>query len=128
MLFKESFSYVSDNTNVRWIKIFHLYKGFNRKKTTIGFFTKGSCRVVEPPRIEYKGFKYKFLIKGDITKQLFIRSTRKYFCKTGKTVLLNNNSSICIKKKQEPKSKFLNGPFLRLSKRKKAATLFSKVI
>jgi len=124
LLFKESYSYISDNSNVRWVKIFHLYKGFSRKKTTIGFFTKGSCRVVEPPRMEYKGFKYKYLIKGDIIKKLFVRSSRKHFSKTGKTLLLNSNSFICIKKKQEPKSKFLHGPFLRLSKRKKAMTLF----
>lgn len=68
MLLKESWLYVSDNTNVCWVKIFHLYKGFNRKKTRTGLFIKGSARVVEPPRLEYKGFKYKYTVKGDITR------------------------------------------------------------
>jgi ribosomal protein L14 len=78
--------------------------------------------------MEYKGFKYKYLIKGDISKQLFVRSKKKHFCKSGKTLMLNNNSFISIKKKQEPKSKFLHGPFLNLSKRKKISTLFTKTL
>ena len=45
-----------------------MYKGFHRKSTTVSFFAKGSARVVEPPRIEYKGFKYKYSIKGDIAR------------------------------------------------------------
>ena len=60
MIFKQTWLSVSDNTNVRWLQVFHLYKGFHRKSTKVGFFIKGSARVIEPPRIEYKGFKFKF--------------------------------------------------------------------
>ena len=125
MLQKESWTYICDNTNVKWVKIFQLYKGFNRKHTYIGFFTKGSCRSVEPPRHEYKGYKYKFLIKGDISKQLLVRASKPIRCSSSKVFKLQTNDSIAIKKKMEPKSKFLLGPSLRVTKRKRISSLFA---
>ena len=59
MIQKKSWLNVSDNTNVNWLQTFHLYKGFKRRSSTIGFFIKASARIVEPPRVEYKGFKFK---------------------------------------------------------------------
>ena len=74
MIQKQTWLNVADNTNVVWLQTFHLYKGFHRKSTTLGFFIKGSARIVEPPRIEYKGFKFKFNKKGNICRGLFVRS------------------------------------------------------
>ena len=128
LLFKESWLFVTDNTNVRWIKIFQLYKGFHRKKTTIGFFVKGSARVVEPPRIEYKGFKYKFSIKGDIVRMLLVRSSSFEKHVNGSRVKFTNNSGLTIKKKNDLKSKYINGPCSRRLNRRKFLTLFSKVV
>ena len=128
MLYKESWLNVSDNTNIRWIKIFQLYKGFHRKVTYPGFFVKGSARIVEPPRIEYKGFKYKFNIKGDISRLVVVRSNRNISYKNGFSVHWKENSGIVIRKKQDPKSKFLNGPVSRFIKRKKFLTLFKAVL
>lgn len=128
MLQKESWLYVSDNTNVRWIKIFHLYKGFKRKSTKEGFFVKGSAKIVEPPRIEYKGFKYKYNIKGDICRGLICRSKNLRTNLNGDTAVFDNNSLITIKKKNDPKSKFINGPIMRNVYRRKLLTLFNKVL
>ena len=128
MLQKESWAYITDNTNVKWVKIFQLYKGSKRKQTSIGFFNKGSCRVVEPPRIEYKGFKYKYSLKGDISKQLLVRSKKQSICLGGKTFLLNSNDCICITKKQQVKSRYLSGPSLKTSNRKRINSLFMEVI
>ena len=119
---------MSDNTNVRWMKIFHLYKGFKRKSTEEGFFIKGSAKIVEPPRIEYKGFKYKYNIKGDICRGLICRSRNLRFNINKDTLRFNNNSVITIKKKNDPKSKFINGPIMRNVKKKKLLTLFKKVL
>ena len=127
MLLKESWLFITDNTNVRWIKIFHLYKGFNRKKTKIGFFVKGSARIVEPPRIEYKGFKYKYNIKGDICRSLIVRSNRLEHYKDGNSIYLEGNAGFLIKKKLDVKSKFLNGPITRNLKRRKFLSLFNTV-
>jgi len=89
---------------------------------------KGSARVVEPPRVEYKGFKYKFSIKGDISRLFVVRSNRNVVYKSGFTLKWPDNSGIVIRKKQDPKSKFLNGPISRNSKRRKFLTLFKAVL
>jgi ribosomal protein L14 len=128
MVFKQSFCYANDGTNVRWIRLFHLYKGFVRKNSKPGFFVKGSARVVEPPRIEMKGFKYKYSIKGDICRMYLIRANYKLFNKSSLQIYFSVNSGFLIKKKQDPKSKFLYGPISRLIKRKKVLSLFKLVI
>jgi ribosomal protein L14 len=112
---------------VRWVKIFHLYKGFHRKVTKIGFFIKGSARIVEPPRIEYKGYKYKYSVKGDICRSLIVRSNRLEQYADGSTCQLVGNAGFLIKKKIDVKSKFLNGPVTRTVKRRKFLTLFNTV-
>lgn len=116
-----------DNTNVRWVKIFHLYRGFHRKVTALGFFVKGSARVVEPPRVEYKGFKYKYSLKGDICRSIIVRTNKSVNYLDGASLQLWGNSGFLIKKKQEPKSRFLNGPTTRTLRRKKFITLFKTV-
>ena len=128
MIYKESWLNIIDNTNIRNIKVFHLYKGFHRKVSYPGFFVKGCARVVEPPRIEYKGFKYKFYIKGDICRLLIIRANKLRFNKDHSSIKFNNNSAIVIKKKNEPKGKFFNGPIQRSISRRKMLTLFKSVL
>ena len=128
MLFKESWVHLTDNTNVRWLRLFHLYKGFKRRSTTIGFFVKGSARVVEPPRLEYKGFKIKFNKKGDICRALVLR-VRKPICRLdSSTTFFNANSSLSIRKLQTPKSKYINGPTTYNLYRKQFKTLFKTII
>lgn len=128
MLLKESWVYINDSTNIRWSKVFHLYKGFVRKSTKPGFFVKGSARVVEAPRIEMKGFKYKYSVKGDICRIYLVRAKYKLFNKSNLQIYFSGNSGFTIKKKQDPKSKFLSGPICRLIKRKKVLSLFKLVI
>lgn len=128
MIFKKTWLEVADNTNVRWLQVFHLYKGFHRKSTKVGFFIKSSARIVEPPRLEYKGFKFKFNKKGDICRGLLIRAKYTSFKNDGSSIYFKNNSTILLKKKQDVKSKYLFGPISYLIKRKKFMTLFSYVI
>lgn len=128
MILKESWLVITDNTNVRWVKVFQLYKGAIRRSTKIGFFVKGSARIVEPPRLEYKGFKYKFNLKGDICRLLFVRANFTKLNLDNSSTRFYNNAGVNIRKKQDPKSKFLNGPITRNIKRKKFLTLFKVVI
>ena len=128
MLLKESWVNVTDNTNIRWVKIFQLYKGFNRKSTKEGYFVKGSARVVEPPRLEYKGYRYKYSIKGNISRSLIVRTLKPSVKKDGSYIKFYGNSIIIIKKKQDPKSKYLNGPISKFFGRKKFSLLFKCVI
>jgi len=128
MIFKKTWLNVSDATNVCWLQTFHLYKGFNRRVTTTGFFIKGSARVVEPPRIEYKGFKVKFNKKGDICRGLIIRTKYNTNKLDGSPIYFKNNNIVLLKKKQDIKSKYLYGPVSYKIRRKKFLSLFSFVI
>lgn len=128
MIFKQSWLSIADNTNVRWLQVFHLYKGFYRKSTKVGFFIKGSARVVEPPRVEYKGFKFKFNRKGDICRGLLVRNKYNVRKDDGSSIYFNGNNTILLKKKQDLKSKYLYGPIPYKIKRKKFLSLFSVVL
>ena len=128
MIQKKSWLNVSDNTNVNWLQTFHLYKGFRCQSSTIGFFIKGSARVVEPPRVEYKGFKFKFNKKGNICRGLLVRTAFPNRRLDGSVSRFYENSIILIKKKQNPKSKYIFGPSVFNLKRKKFKTLFKSVV
>jgi ribosomal protein L14 len=128
MIQKKSWIFISDNTNVCWLRIFHLYQGFFKRSSKIGFFLKGSARVVEPPRIEYKGFKFKFNKKGDICRGFFIRSAYNDFKNDGSVIFFKKNCAVLIKKKQDLKSKYLYGLVTKNLKRKKFLLLFKKII
>ena len=104
-----------------------MYKGFHRKVTRVGFFVKGSARIVEPPRVEYKGFKFKFNKKGDICRAILIRVTKPLVRPDGSTSQFFTNSAILIKKKQNIKSKYLIGPSTIHLKRKKFKTALKLV-
>lgn len=110
------------------MRLFHLYKGFFRKTTKVGYFVKGSVRKVEPPRVEYKGFKFKFNLKGDICRGLIIRNKYRIRSKDGSVKFCKFNNIVSIKKKQQFKSKYLYGPVPLEIKRKKILTLFKKII
>jgi large subunit ribosomal protein L14 len=128
MIFKQTWLNVSDNTNVRWLQVFHLYKGFYRKSTKIGFFIKGSARVVEPPRLEYKGFKFKFNRKGDICRGIIIRTKYNNKKDDGSSIYFKANNTILLKKKQDVKSKYLYGSVSYKIKRKKFLSIFDVVL
>jgi len=127
LLKKESTLFITDNTNVKWVKIFHLYKGFFRKTTSENLFIKSSARVVEPPRIEYKGFKYKYKIKGDIVRVWICRTKKPKFTKDQRYVRFWDNSGLCITKKTQLTSKYINGPFSKSTKNRKLISLFKVV-
>ncbi len=128
MLQKQSWLFLTDNTNVCWVKIFQLYKGSFRNFSHEGLFVKGSARVVEPPRLEYKGFKYRYKVKGDICRIWIVRTKRLRLSLDYKGIKFNDNSGININKKVNIMSKYINGPVSRALFRKKLITLFKKVI
>jgi ribosomal protein L14 len=128
MILKNSWLSIADNTNVKWLQVFHLYKGFDRRHTGLGFFIKGSARIVEPPRIEYKGFKFKFNKKGDICRSIIIRTHYPTTKLDGSVIYFKHNNAVLIRKKQDLKSKYLFGPISANLKRKKFKTLFKTVL
>jgi ribosomal protein L14 len=83
--------------------------------------------VVEPPRIEYKGFKVKFNKKGDICRGLLVRNKFRIYKDDGSSLYFKNNNLILLKKKLELKSKYFYGPVSYKIKRKRFLTLFPLV-
>jgi ribosomal protein L14 len=128
MIFKLTWLNITDNTNVAWLQTFHLYKGSRRTWSPVGYFVKGSARIVEPPRIEYKGFKVKYNKKGDICRSLIIRTYYTLKKKDGGCLNFFSNSGLLIKKKQDLKSKYVFGPGTKLMKRKRLLTAFKTVV
>ncbi len=128
MILKLTWLSIADNTNVKWLQVFHLYKGFHRKKTGLGFFIKGSARIVEPPRLEYKGFKFKFNKKGDICRSIIIRTKFPATRLDGSVLYFKFNNAILIRKKQDLKSKYIFGPVSSTIQRKKFKSIFKTVI
>ena len=128
MIFKQTWLSIADNTSVRWLRTFHLYKGFRRSVSRVGDFVKGSARIVEPPRTEYKGFKFKFNKKGDICRGIIIRASYPLKRLDGGCLRFFSNNAILIKKKQNIKSKYLFGPTSYHLKRKKFKTALKLVL
>ena len=128
MVQKKTWLAISDNTTVNWLQIFHLYKGFHRHTSEEGYFIKGSARSVEPPRVEYQGFKFKYNTKGDICRSLLLRTNFTNFKNDGQTLKFYSNNGILVKKKQNPKSKYLFGPISSKVRRKKFKLLFRTVL
>lgn len=124
MLQKQTWVNVTDGTNVKWLQIFHLYKGSFRKKSGEGQFVKGSARVVLPPRLEYKGFKIRFNLKGDICRALIVRTKFQTRKSDGSKLLFKDNGVILIKKKQDLKSKYFYGPAASRINRKRFLACF----
>lgn len=124
MISKLSWINIADNTNVNWLQVFHLYKGWRRQTTYLGFFVKGSARVVEPPRIEYKGFKFKFSRKGDICRSIIVEVKKPTQKKDGSVVYLPSNNALLIRKKQDLRSKYLFGPIVSSFRRRRFKALF----
>jgi ribosomal protein L14 len=91
-------------------------------------FVKGAAKIVEPPRIEYKGFKVRFNLKGDVCRGFVIRTRFNSIRADGGKNYFKSNDLILIKKRQEPKSKYLFGPVSKLLFRKRFLTLFAVVI
>lgn len=128
MILKLTWLSIADNTNVKWLQVFHLYKGFHRKRTGLGFFIKGSARIVEPPRIEYKGFKFKFNKKGDICRAIIVRTKFPTKKLDGSVLYFRYNNALLIRKKQDLKSKYVFGPVSSTINRKKFKSIFKTII
>jgi len=128
MILRQTWLHIADGTTVIWLQAFHLYKGFRRSMSPTGSFIKGSAKSVTPPRVEYKGFKFKYNIKGDICRGIIIRTVYPSHRIDGGSTRFYSNSSVLIKKKQNIKSKYLIGPVTKLLKRQKFKTAFKQLI
>jgi len=126
MIQKKTFLKTSDKTNVKWMQTIHLYKGFNRKSSKISLFLKNAAKKVKAPKIEYKGFKRKYIKKGDLIRSLIIKTIYTNSLKSTFLVNFLSNSTIIIKKKNLTRSKYFFGIISKCVLRKKMILLFNR--
>ncbi len=124
MVRKQTWLHVSDGTNIIWVKIFHLYKGFSRQVSSESLFVKASARIVSPPKIEYKGFKRKNYFKGNVIKSLIVRTLKKTNRLDKSQLLYHKNQGIIVRLKNIPRSKYHYGSISRSLNRKRFNVLF----
>lgn len=127
MILKQTIISVTDRSGLDCIKVFHLYGGFYRHFTRIGFFIKGSCKKITPKQYKNKTIiRKKFFKKGHITKALITRQSYNLNRIDGSILRLKDNTSITVKKNKLVISKYIYGPGLLDLRRKKFLLLFNK--
>ena len=124
MILKQTWVKLTDSSQAKWLKVFHLYGGFNRQKTQTGFEVKGSIRIIQPMMDPYKGFTIKRINKGKIAKTLLIRQKYMYSNKQGFVVQSKFNTGVLLKSDNTFETTHVMGPALRNLKKKKLLTSF----
>ncbi len=81
-----------------------------------------------PPRVEYKGFKFKTFTKGHILRMLVVRNAFNIKRVDGGVLKTRINTGIILKKKQDTQSKYFFGPAIRILNRKRFLLLFNHII
>lgn len=124
MIQKQTWIKLTDSSQAQWVNTFHLYAGFYRKTSSVGYFIKGSVRIIQPPMQVYKGFSVKFINKGRIVRTLLTR--QKY-----SSLLLNTisrkswlNTGVVLKRKGNLLASHLIGPVMKEVKKKRYIQLF----
>jgi large subunit ribosomal protein L14 len=119
MVQKNSILIPSDNNGVQVVKVFHLYNGFSRKIAYFGNFVKVSVKVIKPESL---------LLKKAKPKGLIIRTKYPIFKKDGSCFQFPENNAVLLKKRTTSFGKRIYGPILRIIKRRKLLTSFSKIL
>lgn len=105
-----------------------MYGGFQRKHSSIGFYVKGSVRIIKPIFDYYKGFQIKRINKGRVARAVVLRQTYNFTKKDNLAGNFRLNSSILIKKKSTLSSKYLMGPSVTVFRNKRVLSLFKGAI
>jgi ribosomal protein L14 len=122
MILKETKQTISDATGLKLVKIFHLYGGFRRRSTKVGYYCKGSIKRLKKRKknnIIKKRFK-----RGNVVKLYNVRQKYKILRSDGSCLYAQDNSCIMLKKKNVFQSKYLLGPGLKELKKKKFIAIF----
>lgn len=115
MIYKSSSLIPADKCGVWLVKVFHLYRGYNRKVSFIGDFIKCSIKKTRPEN---------WLKKKTKTKGILIRSKKESYKRDGSFVKFFYNNVVLLKKRMTPQGKEIFGPTLYNIKRKKFVSSF----
>jgi len=121
---KKTWIKLSDSSQAQWLSVFHLYGGFCRKKTSAGYFTKGSVRIIQPMADPYKGFTVKRINKGKVCMALISKHVSPYKHPSGWALKSKDNGGAVMKNKTTFLSDHILGPCFSSVRKKKLASLF----
>lgn len=119
MIYKNSKLVPADQSGVFWVRVFHLYRGWNRKVSKIGEFVKGSAILVKTDN----WIKKKSKLRG-----VLIRLKKESFKVDGSWIKFKKNNIILLKKRLTPKGKEILGPVDYKVRRRKFMSSFSGII
>lgn len=119
MVQKSSILIPANRCGVWTVRVFHLYRGWNRRTAYIGDFLKTSVQRTRPEN---------WLKKKSKLKAYLIRSCKGTGKKDGSKINFNHNSCILLKKRMTPYGKEFFGPTVKNIKRKKFLASFPGVI
>jgi ribosomal protein L14 len=119
MIQKHSVLKSSENSGVLSNRVWHLYKGFNRKVSFFGDYVKVSVQQTKPNN---------WLAKKAKKKALIIRTKKNCKVKDGTFINFLENSLILLKKRLTPEGTEILGPIIRSFKKKKFLTSIPGVL
>lgn len=125
MILRLTFINCADATNVRWSRVFHLYRGFHKRRAFVSHVVRASARRVTPPQPIYRNFKVKIYQKGDVARFIIVR-TRVGKCRNRAS--FNTNHLLTLKRGLLPRSKYAYGPVIASTLHYKYSALFTYVI
>lgn len=116
---KLSYSIITNKSNIKFSRIFHIYRNGRKCKSIISFFLKSSVKKLKKnKKLTFKKKKKIFLVLVR-TKQWALRldgSQRRF----------SDNSSLLLKKNSNLFNSYIWGPTILELKRKKYLSFFSK--
>jgi len=95
MLLKESICAINDNSGGIWLKLFHIYGGWNHDTAHVNTFIKGSIQKIKPPKRGFHKYRYCPVRKGFIFKS-FIFNARYNDVKQDGSVWYNTTNDVCL--------------------------------
>lgn len=119
MIQKRSKLVPTDQSGVFWVRVFHLYRGGQRKVSRVGEFVKTSAIVVKTDN----WLKRKSKIQGVI-----IRVKKESIKRDRSFIRFKTNNIVLLKKRLTPRGKELLGPVDVRVRRRKFVSSFSGAI
>lgn len=128
MLQKLSYTVVGDESGARWVQLFHLYGGSRRRYLTPGLFAKGAVKQVAFYPLRIKGKRYRPIRQGFVVRGLAVHAVAVSRFVDNTRCAFTQNTLMLLKKRGVFKSKYLNGPLIRLVRRRRYLALFTAFI
>lgn len=110
MILKESFLIPADRCGVQTVRVFHLYRGWNRKCSFIGDFIRVSVRKIVAEN---------WIKKKTKLKAFLLRTKYRTINNDGSSFHFFENNAVLLKKRLTTKGKEIYGPSIKKLKRRK---------